>query len=70
MTADQLMAIAMAFGLISFVVFAFVQGGKVQPLGHMAEPCLAASECVWRNALFRRTKATTRLADRGQGDPS
>jgi hypothetical protein len=33
MTADQLMAIAMALGLFSFVVFAFVQGGKVQPSG-------------------------------------
>jgi hypothetical protein len=31
MTADQWMAIAMGLGLISFVIFAFVQGGKVQP---------------------------------------
>jgi hypothetical protein len=34
MTADQWMAIAMGLSLISFVVFAFVQGGKVQPSGH------------------------------------
>jgi hypothetical protein len=34
MTADQLIAIAMGLGLISFVVFAFVQGGKVAPSGH------------------------------------
>jgi hypothetical protein len=34
MTVDQVMAIAMALGLISFVVFAFVRGGKVQPSGH------------------------------------
>ena len=34
MTVDQWMAIAMGLGLISFVVFAFVQGGKVQPSGH------------------------------------
>jgi len=35
MTADQVMAVAMALGLFSFVVFAFVQGGKVQPSGHV-----------------------------------
>jgi hypothetical protein len=34
MTADQLMAIAMGLGLVSFVVFAFVQGGKVMPSEH------------------------------------
>ena len=34
MTADQWMAIAMGLGLISFVAFAFVRGGKVQPSGH------------------------------------
>jgi hypothetical protein len=34
MTADQMMAIAMALGLFSFVVFAFVQGGKVRPSEH------------------------------------
>jgi hypothetical protein len=34
MTADQLIAIAMGLGLLSFVVFAFVQGGKVSPSGH------------------------------------
>jgi hypothetical protein len=33
MTADQVMAIAMALGPFSFVVFAFVRGGKVQPSG-------------------------------------
>jgi hypothetical protein len=28
------MAITMGLGLISFVIFAFVQGGKVQSSGH------------------------------------
>ena len=36
MTADQWMAIAMGLGLISFVVFAFVQGGKIPPSGDTA----------------------------------